>query len=251
MEKGDFFGEMSVLEGLPRTYSAEAIEECELIEINSMTFDRMIRANIEIAVRMLRKLSIRLRDAEKLIETLEHNQPPVSTAREDMAAPAAAAIARALAGAPPAPASSTEEAPKARPAPPLAIPSAAPLGAKAIGEAGAPRAKGASRALGPRLVSEDGESVFTLSGEESLIGRYDPVTETQPAVDLTPIDIKRSVSRRHARITTSNGGYFVTEEIGALNGTFVNGAPTGVGRPVPLNDGDCVTLGTVRLFFRL
>jgi CRP-like cAMP-binding protein len=42
MDKGDFFGEMSILEGLPRTNSAEAVEDAELIEINSMTFDKMI-----------------------------------------------------------------------------------------------------------------------------------------------------------------------------------------------------------------
>jgi len=50
MEKGDFFGEMSILEGLPRTMSAEAVEDSELIEINSMTFDKMIKGNIEIAM---------------------------------------------------------------------------------------------------------------------------------------------------------------------------------------------------------
>jgi hypothetical protein len=61
MEKGDFFGEMSLLEATARNMSAEAIENVELIEINSTTFDRMIRSNIEIAVRMLRKLSGRLR----------------------------------------------------------------------------------------------------------------------------------------------------------------------------------------------
>jgi hypothetical protein len=59
MEKGDFFGEMSILEGMPRTIAAEAVEDSELIEINSMTFDKMIKGNIEIAIRMLRKLSIR------------------------------------------------------------------------------------------------------------------------------------------------------------------------------------------------
>ena len=70
MEKGDFFGEMSILEGLPRNCSAEAIEDAELIEINSMTFDKMIKGNIEIAIRLLRKLSIKLRAAEEKIELL-------------------------------------------------------------------------------------------------------------------------------------------------------------------------------------
>src|SRR2546426_3156700 len=34
MEKGDFFGEIAVLEGLPRTASAEALDTSEIIEIN-------------------------------------------------------------------------------------------------------------------------------------------------------------------------------------------------------------------------
>ena len=79
MEKGDFFGEMSILEGLPRTMSAEAVEDSELIEINSMTFDKMIKGNIEIAIRMLRKLSIRLRDAERRIEVLLRDETGVQT----------------------------------------------------------------------------------------------------------------------------------------------------------------------------
>ncbi|HET8947121.1 MAG TPA: cyclic nucleotide-binding domain-containing protein, partial [Candidatus Polarisedimenticolia bacterium] len=70
LEKGDFFGELAVLEGLPRTSSAEALKDAELIEINSTTFDRMIRANIEIAVRMLRKLSNRLQEATHKLEAL-------------------------------------------------------------------------------------------------------------------------------------------------------------------------------------
>src|SRR6266850_6169378 len=70
MEKGDFFGEIAVLEGLPRTASAEALDNSEILEINSATFDKMIRGNIEIAVRMLRKLSNRLQEANRKIEIL-------------------------------------------------------------------------------------------------------------------------------------------------------------------------------------
>ncbi len=84
-----------------------------------------------------------------------------------------------------------------------------------------------------------------------MIGRYDPVTETQPEVDLTPVDIKRSVSRRHARITVANGNFFLVEEVGALNGTFINGTRLVSGRPTPLKDGDSLGLGTVKLIFRL
>ena len=61
LEKGDFFGEMSILEDVPRTADAIARTDVELVRINQSTFDEMLRHNGEIAVRMLRKLSRRLR----------------------------------------------------------------------------------------------------------------------------------------------------------------------------------------------
>src|SRR5262245_53217185 len=70
MEKGDFFGEMSILEGSARTASARASMDSEIIEITSAVFDKMIRGNIEIAVRMLRKLSSRLQEANRKVENL-------------------------------------------------------------------------------------------------------------------------------------------------------------------------------------
>ena len=72
LEKGDFFGEMAILEGLPRTASAEAEEDCILIKINSANFVSMIKANVEIAIRIMRKLSLRLRESTSQIEKLMH-----------------------------------------------------------------------------------------------------------------------------------------------------------------------------------
>src|SRR5206468_274195 len=67
---GDFFGEMAVLERLPRSATAEVIEAGDLIVIAGDTFGDMIKANPEIAVRMLRKYSIRLRETNKQIEQI-------------------------------------------------------------------------------------------------------------------------------------------------------------------------------------
>jgi len=201
MEKGDFFGEMSILEGLPRTFSAEATEDVELIEINSMTFDKMIRGNIEIAIRMLRKLSIRCREMERRLMEI---QPGA----ERTAVPSRPA-----------------RAPKSAPLP--------------------------DAASGPRMVEEtDGTPVvFSVAENNTLIGRYDPVTEMRPDVDLTRLDLKRSVSRRHALLLRADDGYTLTEEVGALNGTFVNGERLVTGNPHPLNDGDLLCFGMVKLVF--
>jgi CRP-like cAMP-binding protein len=199
LEKGDFFGEMSILEGMPRTVSARAIENAQLIEIDSSIFDKMIRGNIEIAIRMLRKLSIRCREAEMKISELQ-----ASGAR--LSQPASAAKAEA--------ADATERADS-----------------------------------GVRLVTEDGSVALPVGDDETMIGRYDPVTELRPDIDLTELDFKRTVSRRHARIIHAKGAYFVMEEVGALNGTFVNGVQLVSGGRHPLANGDKLDVGAVSMVF--
>ena len=89
-----------------------------------------------------------------------------------------------------------------------------------------------------------------MAGSEALIGRYDPVTDLKPDVDLSSVDLKRSVSRSHARIFRTEEGHFITEEIGALNNSLVNGTRLVTGRAHPLQDGDRITLGMVKLVFR-
>jgi CRP-like cAMP-binding protein len=67
---GDFFGEMALLESLPRSASAEVVEPARLIEVDGGTFEDMIRSNIEIAVRIMKKLAGRLRESDRRIEHL-------------------------------------------------------------------------------------------------------------------------------------------------------------------------------------
>jgi hypothetical protein len=68
LEKGDFFGEMSVLEDMPRAASARALTDVRMLQINGSTFDQLLRGNPEIAVRMMRKLSRRLRETDELLK---------------------------------------------------------------------------------------------------------------------------------------------------------------------------------------
>jgi CRP-like cAMP-binding protein len=70
LEKGDFFGEMSVLEDLPRAASARAGTDIRLLQINGSTFDQLLQGNPEIAVRMMRKLSRRLRETDEMLKSL-------------------------------------------------------------------------------------------------------------------------------------------------------------------------------------
>src|SRR5436305_14321965 len=68
LEKGDFFGEMSVLEDLPRAASARAVTDVRLLQINGSTFDQLLQGNPEIVVRMMRKLSRRLRETDEMLK---------------------------------------------------------------------------------------------------------------------------------------------------------------------------------------
>jgi hypothetical protein len=230
MEKGDFFGELAVLEGLPRTASAEALDEVELIEINSTTFDKMIRGNIEIAVRMLRKLSNRLQEASRKIDLL--SRPAAGKAGKAAKAEALPAV--------------DMDRPQEMPPPSADAPPAGGVVAlpKPITEIPVPEG---AIAL---LVLEGGSRHFPITGDSAVIGRYDPVTGTRPEIDLTQVDINRSVSRRHAKIVLENGHFLLSEEVGALNGTFVNGQRLTPGKPATIVSGDRVGLGMVTLQFK-
>lgn len=67
---GEFFGEMSIINDRPRTATATTVEDCVFLVLESRTFEAMIKANAEIAVRMIKKLARRLDDANAQIENL-------------------------------------------------------------------------------------------------------------------------------------------------------------------------------------
>jgi len=67
---GDFFGEMALLENLPRSASAQVVEPSRLIEVDAGTFEDMIRSNAEISARIMRKLASRLRESDHRIQDL-------------------------------------------------------------------------------------------------------------------------------------------------------------------------------------
>ena len=67
---GEFFGEMAIINGRPRMATAVVVEDAELLVIDARTFETMIRARAEIAVRMIRMLSSRLEQANRQVELL-------------------------------------------------------------------------------------------------------------------------------------------------------------------------------------
>ena len=72
---GEFFGEMSILNNKPRSAGAVVAEDAKLLVIDPKTFEGMIRGNVEIAVRLIKKLSDRLQEADEQIENLLFRDP--------------------------------------------------------------------------------------------------------------------------------------------------------------------------------
>ena len=64
----DFFGELALLDGAPRTASAKAIGPVSLIEIREDDLLAFLRRNPEAAIAMTKELAHRLRAANSLIE---------------------------------------------------------------------------------------------------------------------------------------------------------------------------------------
>jgi len=219
LEAGDFFGEMSLLEGGPREVSARAVGPVELLRIDASTFDRIVQEAPEIPVRMLRKLCKRLREYQ------EHD------AR-------AAAIAM---GPIPSVSGSMKAHPPVAPEPePPPVPPAVPAGAVDTPTIGA-----------AVLVDPTSRKMFELSAGESTVGRVDRLTGFSPDVDLSSLDTQRTLSRRHAKIVQKGGDYFVREEIGTRNGTFVNGQRVQTGVDVKLTSGDRVRFGMIETTFEI
>ena len=92
---------------------------------------------------------------------------------------------------------------------------------------------------------------FTLSAEESYIGRWDADNGIFPDVDLDAHDPDAKVSRRHARIIYRNNVYMI-EDLGSTNGTFINrGRRLLPGSPQVLSEGDEIIVGKTFLRFHI
>ena len=67
LQRGDFFGEMAILDDEPRTHSVRAKAEAKLIKIERNDFPGLLIKKPEIAVRMIRKLGNRLSEAQDML----------------------------------------------------------------------------------------------------------------------------------------------------------------------------------------
>ncbi len=73
---GEAFGEMAVLDEVPRSATATAAEETEVLRIGSEEFYEILHEQVEIAEGVIRMLTRRIREADAAIQKLH-----ASTAR--------------------------------------------------------------------------------------------------------------------------------------------------------------------------
>lgn len=273
LEPGDFFGEMSILEDLPRGASARAVTDCKLLRIDHSTFDEMLRENPEIGIRMMRSLSRRLREAgsgsveatRAPAATAPPASPPISEPKPTRVPPPPAAAppvppapVPAPSAKPPAPSQPTPapaaEA-KAKPAqPPLvASPPTPDEPAPPAAQTRVSQPAGESKpGIAAKIIEKVSGQEFPLSTKpESTVGRPDSVTGIHPDIDLSTVDTARSISRRHAKLMREGTRFFVYEEIGTANGTFVNGERVKTGVKSEVRPGDEIRFGAVVTNFHM
>ena len=70
LKEGEFFGEMSLLEGTTRTAAAQAVEPSRLLVIRKKDFQRLLANDPKLALYLLKTVCERLRRANEEIEGL-------------------------------------------------------------------------------------------------------------------------------------------------------------------------------------
>ena len=115
----------------------------------------------------------------------------------------------------------------------------------------APASEGQSAGTAAALTLTRGGTVgkvFELQAGDNLVGRWDPDSGSFPEVDMENDDPEARISRKHALIKFAET--LTIEDIGSLNGTFVNRGPRlEPGSPATLKDGDEIIIG--KTFFKV
>lgn len=99
------------------------------------------------------------------------------------------------------------------------------------------------------LLSEIGKS-FALADGKVVLGRNSATKNIQNDIDLSELDVKKIISRRHAMIERENDEYML-RDLDSRNGTFVNGRRLLTGQAHRLVSGDVIEFGSggVKLTF--
>lgn len=197
LEKGDFFGEMALLEQYPaRSATATAVSDVEVLQLGAVSLESLLRSKPMIALKMLAKLSVRVREANRRLEEAAGHKVDL-----------------------------TEMPP--------------------------PKVNQGIEAWAV-LFDSKSEKIFPLRpAGDTTVGRHDPVTGVTPDIELSALDPRQSVSRKHATIQAEEDQLSIVETNASTNGTFLNGERLEAFKPYPLTDGDLVQVALVPLYLRI
>ncbi len=68
LSDGEFFGEMALLLGMDRSATVEVIEDSKILIVGPDTFETLLKNSPEIAMKMLKKMAVRLRTLDDKLE---------------------------------------------------------------------------------------------------------------------------------------------------------------------------------------
>ena len=100
------------------------------------------------------------------------------------------------------------------------------------------------------LASADGSTLEIPVKDDVVVGREDPISEVFPDLDLTGAGgLEKGVSRKHAVIHRSGADYTV-EDMGSVNGTYVNRKKVQPNTPQAIKPGDEIRFGKLAFSFK-
>ncbi len=74
-QANEYFGEMALVDGKPRSASARALERSTLIAVDGASFERLVASNGEFALKIIRTLSLRIRNSNEVIGEILETSP--------------------------------------------------------------------------------------------------------------------------------------------------------------------------------
>ncbi len=100
------------------------------------------------------------------------------------------------------------------------------------------------------LVIQRSNRIVQLTRVQTYLGRRDYTTGFVPDIDLTEEDEEKYISRKHSQIFFKDGKFYLSEEPGAINGTFLNGRKLNTGVKYELHNEDELTLCHINIVFK-
>ncbi len=101
------------------------------------------------------------------------------------------------------------------------------------------------------LIIQRSNRIVQLTKTQTILGRRDYTTGFVPDIDLTDEDEEKYISRKHSQVLFKDGKFYLSEEPGAINGTFLNGSKLQTGVKHELKNEDEITLCQLNVIFKV